>query len=344
MNILITGGFGFIGTNFILKLINNRNMNILNYDSLTYAGNRNNLKSIENHDNYSCIVADICDQVSVNKAITNFKPNIIVHFAAESHVDRSISNPLGFINTNVLGTSVLLNESLSYYNSLDSCSKSEFKFIHISTDEVYGSLMEGSFTENSNFSPNSPYSASKAGAEHLVSAWSKTFQLPVNIINCTNNYGPFQYPEKLIPLTIINCILNKPLPIYGTGENIRDWIHVEDHCDAIYKVMTDSVIGEKYNVGGEAELKNIDIVKNICNLIDEYHPSKSMDSYAELITFVDDRPGHDFRYSLNIEKIKSNLNWSPQKNIKDGLDNTVRWYIDNKNWWLELIKEGEGVL
>jgi len=344
MNILVTGGFGFIGTNFILKFINNKNINILNYDSLTYAGNKNNLTSINDCSNYNYIIADICDRELVNRTIIKFKPNIIVHFAAESHVDRSIEDPFQFINTNIMGTSVLLNESLAYYNVLNEEAKKKFKFIHISTDEVYGSTREGSFTEDSNFFPNSPYSASKASAEHLVSAWNRTFKLPTNIVNCTNNYGPFQYPEKLIPLTIINCILNKPIPIYGKGDNIRDWIYVEDHCEAIYSIIMNSVVGEKYNVGGESEFKNIDIVIDICSLVDKYHPSDSVKNCSDLITFVDDRLGHDFRYSLNIEKIKNTLNWLPKKNIHDGLEYTVKWYIDNKEWWMDLIKSKEGVL
>ncbi len=344
MNILVTGGFGFIGTNFILKFINNKNINILNYDSLTYAGNKNNLTSIDHYSNYNYIIADVCDRKLVNRTIVKFKPDIIVHFAAESHVDRSIEDPFQFINTNIMGTSVLLNESLAYYNTLNDEAKKRFKFIHISTDEVYGSTRGESFTEDSNFSPNSPYSASKASAEHLVNAWNRTFKLPVNIVNCTNNYGPFQYPEKLIPLTIINCMLNKPIPIYGKGDNIRDWIHVEDHCDAIYNIIINSIIGEKYNVGGESEFKNIDIVTTICSLVDKYHPSDSAQTYSKLITFVDDRPGHDFRYSLNIEKIKNTLNWLPKKNIHDGLDSTVKWYVDNKKWWMNLIKSKESVL
>ena len=336
MNILVTGGFGFIGSNFILKFIKDKNINILNYDKLTYAGNKDNLESIKNYDNYQDIIGDICNRELMNKAIMDFHPDVIVHFAAESHVDRSIENPFTFIETNVLGTSVLLNESLKYYNQLSD--KNKFKFIHISTDEVYGSINQGSFSENSVFSPNSPYSASKAGAEHLVNAWSKTFKLPINIINCTNNYGPFQYPEKLIPIVILNCILNKPIPIYGKGDNIRDWIYVEDHCNAIYKIINQSVIGEKYNIGSKSELTNIELVMTICMLMDEFLPMTSNKSYKDLMIFVDDRPGHDFRYSLNIEKIKDNLGWYPDIDIREGLKKTILWYINNQEWWDKLLK------
>tara|TARA_Y100000996_G_C22557333_1_gene656000 strand:- start:5287 stop:6321 length:1035 start_codon:yes stop_codon:yes gene_type:complete len=337
MNIFITGGFGFIGSNFILQFINQNNINILNYDKLTYAGNLENLKSIENFKNYRHVIGDVCDKELVKSSIEDFEPDIILHFAAESHVDRSIKNPFEFIETNVLGTSVLLNESLNYYKQLSNNKKSRFKFVHISTDEVYGSILDGSFDEDSNFSPNSPYSASKASAEHFVKAWSKTFKLPINIVNCTNNYGPFQYPEKLIPVTILNCMLNKSIPIYGKGDNVRDWIYVEDHCDAIFQVIKNASPGEKYNIGSKSELTNIELVKSICKLMDEYYPSDSIESYFDLIKFVEDRPGHDFRYSLNIDKINNDLNWTPLKNINEGLENTVKWYIDNKAWWKRLL-------
>ena len=344
MNIFITGGFGFIGSNFILKFINDNNINILNYDKLTYAGNQDNLETIKNHSRYRYIIGDICNQNLVKKTIKDFKPNIILHFAAESHVDRSIKEPFQFIETNVLGTSILLNESLKYYNQLSDDDKNKFKFVHISTDEVYGIIKEGSFSEDSVFCPNSPYSASKASAEHFVNAWNKTFNLPINIVNCTNNYGPFQYPEKLIPLTILSCMLNKCIPVYGKGDNIRDWIYVEDHCDAIYQVIKKSCIGEKYNIGSKSELTNIEIVTTICNLMDRYFPSTLDKSYINLIKFVDDRPGHDFRYSLNIDKINNDFNWFPSKDIHEGLEDTVKWYIDNKEWWSKLLKTKESVL
>ena len=337
MNIFITGGFGFIGSNFILRFINQDNINILNYDKLTYAGNLDNLKSIESFKNYYHVIGDICDKELVKSTIEDFKPDTILHFAAESHVDRSIENPFKFIETNVLGTSVLLNESLRYYNKLPVDKQSVFKFVHISTDEVYGSILDGSFNESSNFSPNSPYSASKASAEHFVKAWNKTFNLPINIVNCTNNYGPFQYPEKLIPVTILNCILNKSIPIYGKGDNVRDWIYVEDHCDAIFKVIKDAVPGEKYNIGSKSELTNIELVKMICDLMDRCYPSVDIDSYVDLIKFVKDRPGHDFRYSLDIDKINQDLNWFPSKSVNEGLESTVKWYIDNQHWWKRLL-------
>ena len=337
MNIFITGGFGFIGSNFILRFINQNNVNILNYDKLTYAGNLDNLKSIENFENYNYVIGDICDKKLVKDTIQDFNPDIILHFAAESHVDRSIKNPFEFIETNVIGTSVLLNEALSYYNQLSEDKKTIFKFIHVSTDEVYGSILEGSFTEDSNFSPNSPYSASKASAEHFVMAWNKTFNIPINIVNCTNNYGPFQYPEKLIPVTILSCILNKSIPIYGKGDNIRDWIYVQDHCDAIFQVIKDAPAGQKYNIGSKTELTNIEIVEKICKLMDKYYPSKSIESYVNLMKFVEDRPGHDFRYSLNIDKINNDLNWLPSKSISEGLEDTVKWYIKNKDWWNKIL-------
>jgi len=343
MNIFVTGGFGFIGSNFILRFINESNMNILNYDKLTYAGNLDNLKSINDCNNYDYIIGDICDKKKLKQSIVNFKPDIILHFAAESHVDRSIENPFTFVETNVLGTAVLLNESFNYYNKLSDNEKSIFKFVHVSTDEVYGSILDGSFTENSFFSPNSPYSASKASAEHFVNAWNKTFNIPINIINCTNNYGPYQYPEKLIPLTISNCILNKSIPIYGRGDNIRDWIYVEDHCDAIFKVIRNADSGQKYNIGSQSELTNIDIVTRICKLMDKYYPSNSNKSYIDLIKFVEDRPGHDFRYSLNTDKICNDLDWSPLKDIDIGLENTVKWYIDNQDWWTKLLNIKEDI-
>lgn len=343
MNIFITGGFGFIGSNFILRFINQNNVNILNYDKLTYAGNLDNLKSIENFENYNYVIGDICDKKIVKDTIQDFNPDIILHFAAESHVDRSIKNPFEFIETNVIGTSVLLNEALSYYNQLSEDKKTIFKFIHVSTDEVYGSILKGSFTEDSNFSPNSPYSASKASAEHFVMAWNKTFNMPINIVNCTNNYGPFQYPEKLIPVTILSCILNKSIPIYGKGDNIRDWIYVQDHCDAIFQVIKDAPTGQKYNIGSKTELTNIEIVEKICKLMDKYYPSRSIESYVDLMKFVEDRPGHDFRYSLNIDKINKELNWFPSKSISKGLEETVKWYINNRAWWSKLLDIKKGI-
>ena len=344
MNIFITGGFGFIGSNFILRFINQKDINILNYDKLTYAGNLDNLKSIKNYSNYDYVIGDICDKDLVSSTINKFNPDIILHFAAESHVDRSIQNPFEFIETNILGTSTLLNEALTYYSQLiNPEDRLAFKFVHISTDEVYGSILEGSFTEDSIFSPNSPYSASKASAEHFVKAWSQTFNLPINIVNCTNNYGPLQYPEKLIPVTILNCMLNKQIPIYGKGDNVRDWIYVDDHCDAIFKVIKEAPPGQKYNIGSKSELTNIEIVTTICNLMDKYHPSNTNQSYIKLMKFVEDRPGHDFRYSLNIDKINKDLNWFPSKNISEGLEETVKWYINNKAWWNKLLDMKKGI-
>ena len=331
MKILVTGGAGFIGSNFILNHINNNQ--ILNYDKLTYAGNLNNLISIENHSNYSFINGDIKDLDKVNQIISEFKPNAIINFAAESHVDRSIDGPQDFIETNIIGTFILLKSSLNYYNCLDQNEKNNFRFLHISTDEVYGSLESvGKFKETTSYKPTSPYSASKASSDHLVKAWYHTFGLPILITNCSNNYGPYQFPEKLIPLMIINCLNSKALPIYGTGDNIRDWIYVSDHCDAIYKVLKNGKLGETYNIGGNQEVTNLQIVEKICNILDKINPSNSLNSYRDLITFVEDRPGHDFRYAIDSKKIESELNFFPKENIDSGLEKTINWYLNNKKW------------
>jgi len=263
----------------------------------------------------------------------------VVHFAAESHVDRSIDGPQQFIQTNIIGTSVMLQESLDYYIHLNKVFRSKFKFHHISTDEVFGSLGEGGyFSESTAYDPSSPYSASKSSSDHLVRAWHRTFGLPVTISNCSNNYGPYQFPEKLIPLMILNCLAQKPLPVYGTGENVRDWLYVHDHCDAINMVLQKGTIGETYNVGGNNEIKNIQIVKDICTILDEVKPAESGKSYHQLITFVKDRPGHDFRYAINSKKIKQDLGWQPQETFQSGLRKTINWYLDNKDWWIETQK------
>ena len=331
--ILVTGGAGFIGSNFIIRSLNKLNCTILNIDKLTYSGNLNNLKNIKSH--YVFLEADIVDKSLIKKAINEFKPNIIVNFAAESHVDRSIDNYLEFINTNILGTINLLELSLDFYNKTKD---DNFKFIHISTDEVYGSLEdEGSFTELSTYSPSSPYSASKASSDHFVNAWNKTFGLPTIITNCSNNYGPYQFPEKLIPLMIINALNEDYLPVYGSGKNIRDWIHVQDHCDALIKIIKDGVSGEKYNIGGNCEQKNIDIVKCICDKIDIVKPRKCGNSYKDLICFVDDRPGHDYRYSVDSSKISSRFDWSPRISFDEGISQTVDWYLEQTDWWKEII-------
>ena len=338
--ILVTGGSGFIGSNFIHYLINNTDyQRIINLDKLTYAGNNENLINIQQDIRYKFIKGDICDRQCIKKIFQDYSPNKIVHFAAESHVDRSIDGPKDFINTNIVGTSILLEESLSYYNKLKKLSKSSFKFHHISTDEVFGSLGEkGFFVEDSPYDPSSPYSASKASSDHLVRAWHRTFGLPVTISNCSNNYGPYQFPEKLIPLIIINCLSNKSLPVYGKGENIRDWLYVEDHCKAINLILQEGAIGDTYNIGGNNEISNINIVESICTILDKLKPSNSGKSYKQLISFVKDRPGHDFRYAINTTKIKKDLNWEPKETFDSGLTKTIKWYLENENWWKKIQK------
>ena len=331
MKILVAGGAGFIGSNFILNYIDKHI--ILNYDKLTYAGNINNLDSIKNHKNYSFIKGDIQDEDLITKTIFNFQPDAIINFAAESHVDRSIDSPKKFIDTNIVGTFVLLKSIYSYFSDLNKNKIKNFKFLHISTDEVYGSLgSKGKFKETTSYSPTSPYSASKASSDHLVKAWHHTFGLPILITNCSNNYGPYQFPEKLIPLMITNCLEHKKLPIYGKGTNIRDWIFVDDHCRAVYEVLQYGKLGETYNIGGNQEISNIDIVNNICLILDELHPSNKLDSYRSLITFVKDRPGHDFRYAIDSSKIESALNFYPKENLKTGLKKTIDWYLSNLDW------------
>ena len=337
-NILVTGGSGFIGSNFIQYLINNSDYKkIINLDKLTYAGNSDNLINIENDPRYKFVKGDICNRDFINKIFHDYKPITIVHFAAESHVDRSIDGPKDFIDTNIIGTYNLLQESLNIYSKLNKESKSFFKFHHISTDEVFGSLgKSGYFTEDTAYDPSSPYSASKASSDHLVRAWHRTFGLPITISNCSNNYGPYQFPEKLIPLMIINCLSNKELPVYGKGDNVRDWLYVEDHCKAIDLILKDGAIGETYNIGGNNEIKNIKIVKSICSILDTLEPTKSLKQYSDLITFVSDRPGHDFRYSIDTTKIKNELNWGPEESFDTGLLKTIKWYLDNEIWWKKI--------
>ena len=337
-NILVTGGSGFIGSNFIQYLINNSDYQlIINLDKLTYAGNSDNLINLENDPRYEFINDDICNKECIKKIFHDYKPNKIVHFAAESHVDRSIDGPKDFINTNIIGTYFLLEESLSFYNRLNKPSKSSFKFHHISTDEVFGSLGEsGSFTENTPYDPSSPYSATKASSDHLVRAWFRTFGLPVTISNCSNNYGPYQFPEKLIPLMIIKCLSEESLPVYGKGENMRDWLYVEDHCKAIDLILQDGTIGDTYNIGGNNEIRNISIVESICSILDRLSPANSGKPYHKLITYVTDRPGHDYRYSIDSTKIKNDLNWEPKETFDTGLIKTIEWYLKNEVWWRKI--------
>ncbi len=332
MKIFITGGNGFIGSNFINGQIKNENVEILNFDKLTYAGNLDNLKYVDKMPNYRFVKGDIGDYEKVRIEINRFKPEILINFAAESHVDRSIDGPLDFINTNILGTYYLLQASCDYFFKNKS-----FKFIHISTDEVYGSLgKKGFFKETTPYSPNSPYSASKASSDHLVNAWHHTYGLPTIITNCSNNYGPYQFPEKLIPLIIANCLDSKPLPVYGDGQNIRDWLFVEDHCDAINLIAKKGKIGQTYNIGGSNEITNLNIVNTICKELDLLCPSNKLDSYKELITFVEDRPGHDFRYAIDSSKIQNELGWRPKESFQSGIIKTINWYIENEEWWRKI--------
>lgn len=333
MKILVTGGAGFIGGNFVLKQIAETDNSILNFDKLTYAGNPETLNSVKDNPRYTFYKGDICSSEQVRQTLETFQPEAVVHFAAESHVDRSIDGPAEFIQTNIVGTSVMLSESLLYYKKLNGAMKENFRFLHVSTDEVFGALGdEGKFTETTPYDPSSPYSASKASSDHLVRAWNRTFGLPTLITNCSNNYGPYQFPEKLIPLMIINAISGKPLPVYGKGVNVRDWLFVEDHCDAIYEVLKKGITGQTYNIGGNCELKNIDVVETICKILDKIEPNKDGKKYRDLITFVTDRPGHDFRYAMDISKINSRLNWQPKETFESGIQKTIQWYLNNPDW------------
>ena len=331
--ILVTGGAGFIGSNFVLNWLSTQNEGLINLDSLSYAADLNNLESISKNKEYFFIKGSIENQNLIEKILEKYNPRAVINFAAETHVDRSIENPEIFMKTNIFGTFHLLNASLKFWKKISLDDQKKFKFLHISTDEVFGSLSleDEKSNELSPYKPNSPYSASKAASDHLVRAWGETYKLPVITTNCTNNYGPHQFPEKLIPLLIHNCLNNKKLPIYGKGENVRDWLYVEDHCEAIKEVLIKGSIGETYNIGGNNEKTNIEIVKTVCSTLDEIKPRKNNSSYKELITFVEDRPGHDFRYSLDISKIKKELNWQPQETFESGIRKTILWYLENMN-------------
>ena len=334
MKILITGGAGFIGSAVIRHIIQNTNNQVLNIDKLTYAGNLESLKEIDQHSNYEFKQIDICDTEQITAAIDAFQPHAIMHLAAESHVDRSIDGPAAFIQTNIVGTYTLLEAARKYWMGLDAEAQQNFRFHHISTDEVYGDL-EGTtdlFTETTSYAPSSPYSASKASSDHLVRAWHRTYGLPVIVTNCSNNYGPYHFPEKLIPLVILNALDAKPLPVYGNGQQIRDWLFVEDHARALYKVVTEGVVGETYNIGGHNEKQNIEVVKTICKILDELKPQANGQAYASLITFVKDRPGHDLRYAIDATKIQNELGWTPTETFETGIRKTVEWYLNNLDW------------
>ena len=334
MRILVTGGAGFIGSAVIRHIIENTHHHVLNVDKLTYAGNLESLQSIEQSERYQFFQTDICDQVELEKIFENFQPNVVMHLAAESHVDRSIDGPATFIQTNIVGTYSLLEAARKYWLSLTLDAKEAFRFHHISTDEVYGDL-EGTtdlFTETTPYTPSSPYSASKASSDHLVRAWQRTYGLPTIVTNCSNNYGPYHFPEKLIPLVILNALDMKPLPIYGKGDQIRDWLFVEDHARALYQVVTEGVVGETYNIGGHNEKQNIEVVKTICNILDELKPQANGQKYESLIKFVEDRPGHDLRYAIDAAKIEKELGWTPQETFETGIRKTVAWYLNNLDW------------
>ena len=334
MKYLITGGAGFIGSAVIRYIINHTQDEVLNIDKLTYAGNLESLIEVENNTRYSFQQIDICDTAALEQAIASFQPDIVMHLAAESHVDRSIDGPAAFIQTNIVGTYTLLEVIRKYWMALDSDKKADFRFHHISTDEVYGDL-EGTtdlFTETTPYAPSSPYSASKASSDHLVRAWYRTYGLPTIVTNCSNNYGPYHFPEKLIPLVILNALEGKALPVYGNGQQIRDWLYVEDHARALYKVASTGKIGETYNIGGHNEKQNIEVVKTICSLLDELRPRADQTTYASLITYVTDRPGHDLRYAIDAAKIANELNWKPEETFETGIRKTVEWYLNNLQW------------
>jgi dTDP-glucose 4,6-dehydratase len=339
--ILVTGGAGFIGANFVLSWIETAGSPVVNLDLLTYAGNPASLDSLDSNERHRLVRGDICDAACVRSLLREHWPRAIVHFAAESHVDRSIAGPEAFIRTNVEGTFRLLEEAKTYWFGLDAAEKQAFRFLHVSTDEVYGSLGPGdpAFSEATPYAPNSPYAASKAASDHLVRAYHQTFGLPVLTTNCSNNYGPFQFPEKLIPLMILNALEGKPLPVYGDGGNVRDWLYVEDHCSAIRAVLERGRPGETYNIGGNSERKNLDVVTTICDLVDEMRPSGDSGSRRKLITFVKDRPGHDRRYAIDASKITRELGWQPAERFESGLRRTVRWYLDHPEW-VENVRTG----
>ncbi len=334
MKILVTGGAGFIGSAVVRHIIRDTDWTVANVDKLTYAGNLESLAEARDSNRHTHFKANICDRVAIDDIFQGFRPDAVLHLAAESHVDRSIDGAAPFIETNVGGTYILLEAALAYWRTLDADARASFRFQHISTDEVFGSLgPTGKFSETTPYAPNSPYAASKAASDHLVRAWHHTHGLPTLATNCSNNYGPYHFPEKLIPLVIIRALRGESLPVYGRGENVRDWLHVEDHAEALTLVLRRGRPGETYNVGGDSERRNIDVVRAICALLDEMLPNSMTRPHEKLIQFVTDRPGHDARYAIDAGKIRSELGWRPRHNFEDGLRQTVRWYLDNRGWW-----------
>lgn len=341
MNILVTGGAGFIGSAVVRHIIHHTHDSVVNVDKLTYAGNLESLDCVASSDRYAFEQVDICNKAALERVFQHYHPDVVMHLAAESHVDRSIDGSKAFIETNIVGTYTLLEVARAYWNTLEPSKKQMFRFHHISTDEVYGDLAgtDELFTETTPYSPSSPYSASKASSDHLVRAWRRTYGLPTIITNCSNNYGPFHFPEKLIPLMILNALAGKPLPVYGDGMQVRDWLFVEDHARALYQVIKEGKIGESYNIGGHNEKANIEVVKTICHLLEELAPNKpaGVKQYQDLVSYVADRPGHDVRYAIDATKINRELGWKPQETFESGMRKTVEWYLNNKQWWNRIL-------
>ena len=335
--ILVTGGAGFIGSNLVHLLVSQKNIQVINVDALTYAGNPKSLDGLHESPHHIFEQVNICDAAEVKRLFTEYQPDAVMHLAAESHVDRSIDGPGEFIQTNVVGTFVMLQTALEYWKNLGGSKKDSFRFLHVSTDEVYGSLGpdDSPFSESTSYDPHSPYSASKASSDHLVRAWGDTYGLPILVTNCSNNYGPYQFPEKLIPVVILKCLRDEKIPVYGKGENIRDWLFVEDHAEALYTVLTQGAVGETYTIGGNNERTNLELVTFICGLLDELHPGSS--PYEENIEFVTDRPGHDLRYAIDAGKIERELGWTPKETFETGFRKTVKWYLEHRSWWEDIL-------